>query len=253
MNFENQNLNEGMDKNIPQASRERRKTDAEKFKEREENNEIKLRDFFGEIFDNNEDPEKRFAEFTKNLQKFLIITGENSLSQEDINQVNNDIKSCCLLKDKEIFKEQGLASLAPLIAWQKEHEGLFEARQREAFIENSGFVPLNEMLFYGKHGDSSIHIHVAPSETLSIGKKLSLLKEGFRNLQEVLRKDKEIKEITASSWIIGTESGRGILEKFGFTVVGEISPEMKEKFFKSEIRPVGEAFVNREDFLKQNI
>jgi hypothetical protein len=115
MKFENQILNEGMDKDIPKVFRDRRKTDAEKLKEREENNERKLRDFFGEIFDNNEDPEKRFAEFTKNLQKFLIMTGENSLSQEDINQINIDIKSCCLLKDKEMFMDQGIVSLARLI------------------------------------------------------------------------------------------------------------------------------------------
>ena len=253
MKFENKILNEGMDKDIPKVFRDRRKTDAEKLKEREENNERKLRDFFGEIFDNNEDPEKRFAEFTKNLQKFLIMTGANSLSQEDINQINIDIKSCCLLKDKEMFMDQGIVSLARLIDWQRENEGIFEENERKAFIENSGFIPLNEMLSYGKHGESSIHIHVAPSNTLSVGTKLSLLKDGFRNLQEVLKKDEKIKEITASSWIVATESGRSILEKFGFTVVGEISPEMKEKFFKSETRPVGEAFINREDFLKQNI
>jgi hypothetical protein len=106
------------------------------------------------------------------------------------------------------------------------------------------------MLSYGKHGESSIHIHVAPSNTLSVGTKLSLLKDGFRNLQEVLKKDEKIREITASSWIVATESGRSILEKFGFTFVGEISPEMKEKFFKSEKRPVGEAFVTRESFFE---
>jgi transcriptional/translational regulatory protein YebC/TACO1 len=202
----------------------------------------------GEIFDNAADPEGRFNEFSKKLQGFINIASEEGLSLEEINKAKDNFKSCCSLQNKEDFIQQGIAAIKPLLDWKTENKELFEAKMRKIFVENSGFIPLNESISYGKHKDS-VHIHVAPSKTLDMLAKYALLKGGLRKLQDVLKNDEEIKEVTATSWIIATEAGKRIMEKLGFTVIGEISKEMREKHFPDENRSVFEAFISREDFL----
>jgi len=61
--------------------------------------------------------------------------------------------------------------------------------------------------------------------------------------------------VTATSWIVATESGRGILEKFGFTIEDErsIKDIVSSKLNDHEGRPVASAYISREDFLNQKI
>lgn len=219
-----------------------------KAQEKEKEAEKQLNIFLSQIFECNE-PEKRFEAFSNRLSGFLIIADGIGLNSEESEKVKNDLKSCCVLEDKEEFIRQGLIALRPLVEWKKNNEATFEAKERENFVSSSGFIRLNESLSYGKDRNL-VHIHVAPSETMSDWEKYMNLKDGLRKLQEVLKKDEEIKQVTASSWIIATRGGGRIMEKLGFTVTGEISPEFKEKFFKGETRPICEAHIDREDFLK---
>lgn len=254
MTFENQILTDGIDENETEKenkSEEKERIEREKIEAQEKRFTERLRNFFIEIFENSADPEERFAEFVKRLQIFLIVSDDNFLNQVEIDEVKDSFKASCSLEDREVFIEQGLTTLEPLIEWERKNKPLFEAKMRKNFIETSGFIPLNESLSYGKY-KKIVNIHVAPSETLSAGTQLSLLKDGLRKLQEVLKNDEEIEAVTASSWIVATEKGGKIMEKLGFTVVGEISPEMKEKHFRLEKRQVDEAFIKREDFLKQS-
>lgn len=226
-----------------------RKTAQEKMMEENARAEKKLESFFVDIFEHSTNPEERFNEFEKKLQGFWdTVNNEGGLTQEDINTIKDDFRSCCFIENKEEFIKKGFISLKSLIDWRKDNEALFEVKARKNFIENSGFVPLNEMLSYGR-AENNVHIHVAPSKTFSIGAKLSLLKDGLRKLQQVVKDDEGILNVTASSWIVATKQGKGIMEKLGFTVEGEISEEEKEKFFDKEDRPVAEAFITREDFL----
>lgn len=220
----------------------------DKQKEKEDLFEKKMRDLFTEIFDI-EEPENRFAEFEKRLAGFLNISINLGLSQAEIDSVTNNLRVCSLIKEKEGFIKQGLNYLQPLVDWKKNNAAPFETIMRENFVSSSGFIKLNESLSYGKDKDD-IHIHVAPSETLSVGEKFSLLKDGLRRLQEIVKNDGEIKTVSATSWIVATKQGKGIMEKLGFEVTGEISKELKEKFFRLETRPVFGAYINREDFLK---
>lgn len=229
-----------------------RKTVEEKAIEENVMFEKKLITFFTEIFEYSSNQEERFNEFERKLKGFWdIANDEGGLNQEYANLIKDSFKTCCQLDNKEEFIKQGIVSLKPLIDWRKDNEVLFETRYRKNFIETTGFIPLNEMLSYGRH-KNNIHIHVAPSKTLSIGTKISLLKDGFRNLQKIVEGDKTIQKITASSWIVATKQGRNIMENLGFTVEGEISDELREKFFKSEERPVANAFISRKDFLKSD-
>lgn len=236
MAFENQNIINSSSDKKPEISAE-------------DPNTKRLRIFLTQVFDNGAEASKRTDEFEKRLKSFLVVGDGGCLSQFEIDGIRNKFQSYCSLEDKEEFIKQGLDSLKPLIEWKKNNEAAFEAKMRENFVSASGFTRLNESLSYGKDKDD-IHIHVAPSETLSVGQKLNLLKDGLRRLQEIVKNDEEIKLVSATSWIIATEKGQGIMEKLGFEVTGLISKELKERFFRSETRPVFGAYIKREDFLK---
>lgn len=223
-------------------------SDRNKVNEKDEKSEKELKMFLVRIFEGSE-PEKRFDVFLERLKGFLEIAGGIGLKADEIDKVKNNLSECSLLENKEEFIQQGLLALKPLAEWKKNNEVLFEAKMRENFVSSSGFIRLNESLSYGKD-KNSVHIHVAPSKTMSDWEKYVNLKDGLRKLQEVLRNDEEIKQVTASSWIVATVVGGRIMKKLGFTVTGEISPEFKEKFFKGEERPVFEAHIDRDDFLK---
>ena len=226
-----------------------RKTAQEKSIEENARAEKKLESFLVDIFEYSSNSDLRFNEFEKRLQGFWdTVNDDGGLKKEFIDTVNDNFRSCCLIGNKEEFIEKSFLALKPLVDWRKNNEALFEIKARKNFIENSGFIPLNEMLSYGR-GKNNVHIHVAPSKTFSIGTKFFLLKDGLRKLQEVVKNDESILNVTASSWIVATKQGKGIMEKLGFTVEGEISEEDKEKFFDKEDRPVAEAFITREDFL----
>ncbi|MFZ4631916.1 MAG: hypothetical protein ACOYL8_01755 [Patescibacteria group bacterium] len=251
MKFESQIFKKQSSKD---ESEKKRMTDKEREAEWEKNNQKKIVFAFDKIFKENSDPKERLAKFNEGLGKVLVMLDEDEIGQEIINEIKEEMERICLLNNKTEFIERGINSLKPIIDWQRENRGLFEIKEREAFINNNNYIPLNEMLAYGRDKDS-IHIHVAPSTTLDIGTKFSLLKNGFRNLQEVLRNDESILEVTATSWIVATESGRGILEKFGFTIKDEksIKDMASSRLNDHEGRPIGIAHISRKDFLSQKI
>jgi hypothetical protein len=210
--------------------------------------EEKIQKAFLEIFDNNTDPKIRYSEFLRRMQIFFVVGEKNRLLKEDINEIKVGLEKCCAISDREQFLEECLACVKPLIDWMRDDYASFEAMIRENQIAGSGFTPLNESVSYGKD-KNLVHIHVSPSESFDPLKKLSILRDGFKKLAKILKEDESIKEVTASSWIIA-ENPR-IMEMLGFTVLGEISPEFKEKHFKYETRSVFEAVMSREDFLKK--
>ncbi len=236
MAFENQNLvNSSSDKKTEMVA--------------EDSGAKKFRIAFMQIFNSNAGADDRVSEFEKRLKSFLVVGDGDCLTQDEIDSIRNNFKNCSSVEDEEKFIKQGLDLLRPLMEWKKNNEAAFEAKMRENFVSSSGFTRLNESLSYGKDKDD-IHIHVAPSETLSVGQKFNLLKDGLRRLQEIVTNDKEIKTVSATSWIIATEKGQGIMEKLGFTVNGEISKELRERFFRSDTRSIRSAYIKREDFLK---
>lgn len=250
MKFESQIFKKQAEKDVPEK---KRMTDKERQAEWEENNHKKLVSAFSRIFKENSTQQEKIYKFDEGIGKILSMLNENEISQDIVDEIKDSVKTVCCLDDEEEFIEQGIKALKPIIDWQRENRGLFEKKEREFFIQDNNFVPLNEMLSYGQD-KNSLHIHVAPSLTLATGEKFALLKDGFRSLQEVLRSDESIKEITATSWIVATESGGGILEKFGFTIVGKnLKDVISSKTQDHENRPVGTAHVSREDFLNQKI
>jgi len=93
-----------------------------------------------------------------------------------------------------------------------------QAKKRERFAEEGG-KPINELFFY-EIDDKTVHIHLAPAEDFSIYKVRTLFKEGLLKLADIVEVNKDINTICGTSWILGSEKGKSIAEKLGFTFEG---------------------------------
>lgn len=208
--------------------------------------EDRLGGFLDEIFDNNVEAVDRFNAVSNRLGALLDSSVNSWLQEDELNNLKNNLRDCCELDNKDEFIEKCFIVFKPLIDWYYNNPREFEAALRINALRVNKFTPLNEVLTYGRWKDI-IHIHVAVSETLSLGEKLAMMKDGFYKLAEMLRNDDSIKTVSATSWIVAANPG--ILEKWGFEILGEISPELREKHFKKEKRIVFEARATRDNFL----
>lgn len=125
-----------------------------------------------------------------------------------------------------------------------------EARMRPIFIEQSGFIPLNEILSYGIYR-SEAHIHLAPAKTKPVRETMELIKQGISELARKITTDEEMQHIdliTATSWIVA-EHPR-IMERLGFTIEGPINEEMKKEHFADETKDVSRCYMSKEELIR---
>ena len=167
---------------------------------------------------------------------------------EDDNQVMSNLDKCVKIENKDDFIIAIIDALKPLRdAKINDPEG-FEEAQRQGWVESSNFTKINDLISYGID-EGTMHIHVAPNETTSNAKKLSMLKEGMGGFAKAVKKNEAIEKITGTSWIVA-EHPR-LLEKLGFTVEGDIEDEERERFFAGETRDIHRANINRDELLSR--
>ncbi len=218
-----------------------------KIKEKAETIEQRMQRLLRQCFNENQDSKLRHKDLLKRLQFFLTVEDNPYLDTNTINEIDSNLERICLIDNEEEFLNNAMVSLQPLFDWQHAEPVSFESSLRKGINAMTGFIPLNEMLTY-EQKKTEIHIHLSPSETLSLGNKLTLLRDGFKKLAEILKDNSSIEQVRATSWLVAAHPG--LLEKLGFTVEGEISPEMKKENFSHDDRPVASAFINREDLLR---
>ena len=156
----------------------------------------------------------------------------------------DDIEKACLAEDGDRFAEAMMPILEPLIHLKIENLVEFERITRIDF--NKKFIPLNDVLSYGRDGNT-IHLHVPPSESIGLKEKMYLLKSGLIDLAAMVKDDPTIVEITGTSWIVA--KAPKLLESLGFTDRGLVSDEKRREYFGGETRPVAEAYISRQDLL----
>ncbi|MBI4114431.1 MAG: hypothetical protein HY445_01160 [Candidatus Niyogibacteria bacterium] len=125
-----------------------------------------------------------------------------------------------------------------------------EARIRSAFVEQGGFIPLNEILSYGIYRNEA-HIHLAPARTKPVRETTELIKQGLSELARKITSDKELRDIdliTATSWIVAKHPKT--MERLGFTTEGPITDEMKREHFADETRDVSKCYMSKEELLR---
>ena len=217
-----------------------------KQEEKKEDREIaEAKRNIGAFFDKHEDGQKIVKDILSKIEPFLrsdLIDGD---------KVRQSLKGCSTIKDREEFIEKVLSALGPISDLKKNNPGAFEEIERKAFIEGveaRGFKKINEILSYGVSEDF-VHIHLAPARQFGISGLKKMTQEGLEELAKTVKENQAVKRVEAISWIVADHPK--ILEKLGFTVVGEIDEEMRRKYYADDNRPIGRATVSREDFLRR--
>jgi hypothetical protein len=220
------------------------------------NEEIKkqtgmLREQCEVLFDDRERLEKGISDLIKKLGKIY----EAGLSF-DKDGIIKGVKESLEITDKEAFVSHIVKTLKPFVLLNvTKHdfiESILEKERREEILNEVGNFKLSEVLYAGA-GKNEAHIHLAPAKEFIKEKGIAYfkneIKNGLKKLAEMIEDKPKIEKITATSWIVGKNPA--LLEDLGFTIIGGIPEEEKEKHFKDETRPVAKAFINREDFLKK--
>jgi len=142
-----------------------------------------------------------------------------------------------------------LAALKPVTALKMNDPENFEKIVTAGIpTEKDEFVPLNEILSYGR-GKDYVHIHLLPPGKVGLAALVKGSLDGLRELARIVREDETIKEITATSWIVAEHPK--LLERMGFIMQGEIDEEMRDRHFRGDKRRISKATISREEFLRR--
>ncbi len=197
-----------------------------------------------ELCEQYDDTEERVDFLMAKMEFLFKHIDKEILPKEKIEEIKNKL-DLCRSTSKENFKENAMEALIPITDVKKNNPDKFEEAQARAFNETSGFTEINRLLSYGKSG-SVIHVHAPPGETVK--NKTALYLGGIRELARIVQNDPDIKEITATSFLVAKH--QRLFEKAGFNVEN-VSEERKEKHFSGEERDVKHASIGREDFLEK--
>lgn len=182
------------------------------------------------------------SEFLKIIEPFLnsdMIKGKDNLISQ--------LEECRSIQDKDVFIDRIFSAAQPVLEFRDNNPEEFQRLKREG----SKNLPINEVLSYNRAlyetGGEQIFIHLDPVRFGDVS--LNQIKDGLRELAQIIKEDESIKVINANSWI--TAKQPGLLEKFGFTIGKVLTDEEREKYFPGEKRQVRESSITREEFLKR--
>jgi PAS domain-containing protein len=152
------------------------------------------------------------------------------------------------IQDNEEFIARVSDLLRPLADMKIDDPRKYETIQKQTILDRRGYVEVNDLFAYGlgETGDY-IHLHIFPVQERQ--DKLSLIKEGMRKLAQDVEANKNIKFVTATSWIVA--SNPRLLEMLGFDVEGPIDEETRKKYFEDDPRPISKAVISREKLLEK--
>jgi len=204
----------------------------------------KFRQEIGKFFDTYKSGQERFDIILLKVDGFIKV---GILDKEKFVSILKKYSEC---EDRNEFIDGILVAVEPILETMKTNPRLIEQLQAEAFVEQGHFTRLNEVLSYGVAGDS-IHIHFAPAKELmkekGIKGSINLVSGGLKKLAKIVEANEKIKSITATSWIVAEHPK--IMESLGFTIVGPISEEHRNKHWRGDKREISEAEISRENFL----
>ncbi len=207
----------------------------------EESEKNKIKNKLEKLFNDTPELQERFM---KNINVFI----RNGVLRET---ATSELTEYLKIKNKDNFINKALILFDPLLKMKISNPELFEKIFRDAFLEQGNFIKLNEILSYGVSG-SSVHIHLAPLKELlrRSGKEkiLSLIVDGLKKLAEVFKENKDFKKVTATSPVVA--NNMEYLTNFGFSIKELMNEKDKEKYWKGEIKNVGQAEMSRDSLLK---
>lgn len=187
-------------------------------------------------------PEERIPTVMRELEIFF---NSDFFDKTKIKERLDQVKQ----SDRDLFVNGVMEATEPIFKFVVEHPEEYEKMRRLRIFNDGGYIKVNELIYYGKTETGDIHMHIAPHEQTSIGKKIKLLREGINKLAEEVRNDPTVKEVTATSWIVA--EAPTLLKQLGFELHGEISEEFRQEHFADETRPVHHASISREVLLEK--
>ncbi len=198
----------------------------------------------GRIFDEREELEGKIDDLVFKLELYQ----SHGLSF-DKGTIIRGLQESIDIKDKDTFIKHLLNVLGPIMTLKLEEPEVFESVEREAQLRESGYIKLSEVLRLELEGNEArLHL-VAATELIKgagIGTFKREIEDGLLELSEIVKNNGDIEQIVATSWI--TAKNPRLLEKLGFTIVGEISNE-ERAHYEDEERPIARAIMTRKDFL----
>lgn len=187
------------------------------------------------------------------LNKLLVKSLNNELLKKiglniTVNEIKNNLEKCKKIESGADFIKKVKEIIRPISIAMDNNPVEFANFKRKAFNESHNFKPLNEVFSYRIDGDD-LHLHMAPATDLSTISKIKFIKDAIEKLPEIVKSNKKVKNISATSWIVA--SNPKILERIGFKNEGPISDETRKRDFEGETEPISRATISREEFLSR--
>lgn len=188
-------------------------------------------DSFKDVVEKMLDGVEKFAKNAKDIDPEM-------LSGIDVETMKQSLIGCGEIEDQEQFLDKIMEIVKPIIDIKENRKDEFEKVERKIFVEEGGFTTINELVSYGKRGDT-IHMHHAPGRTFSDIQRLRYYKDAMIKLAEVVNNDPEIKQVVGASWIVAKNPKL-------FTMGGFKVEEPDAEHFSPETKV---AIISREDLL----
>ncbi len=201
--------------------------------------------FIDELPDNKQKIDALNKILSKSISnEVLLKLGLNT----SVNEIKRKLEQCKKIDNGADFIKEVKKILSPVSIAMDSHPEEFANFKRKVFNETHNFTPVNEVFSY-RVDEGDLHIHMAPSSDLNAISKVRLIKDALEKLPEIIKSNKKIKNISATSWIVA--SNPGLLEKIGFKIEGPISEETRKTDFEGETAPISRATISREEFLEK--
>jgi hypothetical protein len=207
-----------------------------------------MRGNLGRFFDDKGEMNNRINAFVlqlENLEKAGLVFNKE--------EIVKGVRESIWIEDREKFITRLIEILEPLTILRATQSKIFEKIERDETINSSGNLRLGEVLYVGFENETA-NLHLAPAAELIKDKGIANFKQeiesGLSELARIMQGDENIKEVWATSWIVA--KNKLLLEKLGFTFVGEISEMENDTNYvdrHGNKRPFASAFMKREDFL----
>ena len=164
-------------------------------------------------------------------------------------EVIKGLKESVEIKDKNTFINNVLKVIEPIRIFSLNNPKLFEEMQREHIVTKEENTKLSGVLFCGFDEERhSAHIHLTPAREFikNFGVKafINEVKDGLYVLAEMLKDKKDIKEVTATSWIVLEHPA--LMENLGFTIADK---KLGLSSSPNDERKARDSYMYREDFL----
>jgi hypothetical protein len=210
--------------------------------------ERKIDDSLSRSYNIGKDNKERIEEMTKGL-KMMHRAVPGVFKREDLEKIIDELNE--LISDdvnKDEFINGVKNRIEPFVMLYSRNFSKMEEGERKLFNEPENFIPLNDVISYGISRDR-IHLHHPPAHSISQEERMRQYIEAFLLLGEVVEKNKDVEEITATSHLLTKSFFADMLKEYGFHLE-KPSQDLIERHYKGEEREILHASISREDFLK---